>query len=408
MVAIMKKKLLLVTFFTSLLFSSNAMSQTELEKLRSEVDALNKKAQEWEQYQAPKKKIQADVDLLNAKAQEWEDWKAPKTLVHLAGFTDVGYIQTEGGTGSFRMGSFSPIFHYQFADKFMLEAELEFSFDEAGKSEASIDYLTVDWFVNDYLALVMGKFLSPLGQFRQNIHPSWINKTASAPVGFGHDQAAPTADVGLMARGGYLLQSGNSLNYAVYVANGPTLEGTGTEIEMIESPGLGADGDGKKVFGGRFGMFMPLSKFEFGVSVATGKVAIRSGTTGSFTYDAARRYDAYGADLNWRPGSFDFRAEYIAQQISSQALSAVTESGTWSAWYAQAAYLIPESSWEAVIRYSSYDTPDAATDVVQTVIGANYLFASNLVGKLAFEINDNPNAGLTVADRQLVQLAYGF
>ncbi len=60
MVAIMKKKLLLVTFFTSLLFSSNAMSQTELEKLRSEVDALNKKAQEWEQYQAPKKKIQAD------------------------------------------------------------------------------------------------------------------------------------------------------------------------------------------------------------------------------------------------------------------------------------------------------------------------------------------------------------
>ncbi len=404
----MKNKLALLTLCSGLLLSGNAMAQTELEALRLEVDALNKKAQEWEAYKAPKKKLQKDVSFLSDKAREWEEWKAPKTLVHLAGFADVGYAQSQNQTGSFNIGSFSPIFHYQFGDKFMLEAELDFDIDEAGKSEAGVDYLTIDWFVNDYMALVMGKFLSPLGQFRQNLHPSWINKVASAPVGFGHDQAAPNADVGLMARGGYLLASGNSLNYSTYLANGPTLEADGSEIDMIETPGLGVDGDGKKTVGGRFGMFFPLEKFEFGVSLATGKTAIRSGVAGSYSYDASRTYDVAGADFTWRPANFDVRGEYIQQKIGAQSLSVATEAGTWKAWYLQTAYRFSESSWEAVIRYSRYDTPADSTDVTQTALSANYLFASNLIGKISYEFNDNPNSGLIASDRQLVQLAYGF
>lgn len=405
----MNIKLTTLACLLGLVVSSNIMAETELEKLRSEVDALNQKAKEWEAYKEPKAKLQQDVSVLNEKAQEWEEWKAPKTLVHLAGFASMNYIDKQGAPGTFSMGSFSPIFHYQFADSFMLEAELEFEVNEDGTSDAGVEYMTIDWFMNDYATLVAGRFLSPLGQFRQNTHPSWINKMASAPTGFGHDEAAPNADVGLMVRGGYLMANSTSFNYALYVANGPTLEQDGGEVSKIESPGLNKDGDGKKTVGGRFGMFLPNQKFEFGVSLATGKVSVRSGSSGAgYTYDASRSYDVRGTDFAWRPGNFDVRGEYVQQEYGAEASSVAPGSGKWAAWYVQAAYRFPVSNWEAVMRYAQYDTPLDSADRNQSTLGVNYLFATNLVAKLGYEFNDNPNAGLKDYDRLLVQLAYGF
>jgi len=364
--------------------SANALAATELEKLRAEVDALN------------------------AKAIEWEEWKAPKTLVHLAGYADVGYADTKGQPGSFNVGTFSPIFHYQFSDMVMLEAELEFGIDEAGKSEVGVDYLTIDYFINDYVALIAGKFLSPLGQFRQNLHPSWINKMASAPVGFGHDQAAPNAEVGLMLKGGFSTDSGSN-NYSLYIGNGPTLElEAPDEIEMIETPGLNKDGEGKKVVGGRYGLFFPEQQLDIGVSAATGETSIRQGTAGSYTYEPGRSYDAIGFDFGWRVIGLDLRGEYIQQEVGDQATSVAPTGGQWTAWYVQAAYKFNSSNYEAVVRLSDYDTPHASQDRNQTAIGVNYIFASNFIGKLNYEFNENPNAGQTADDRVLVQLAYGF
>ncbi len=355
------------------------------------------------------KKLRSEVDALNAKAIEWEEWKAPKTLIHLAGFADVSYSQVKNGKGSFKMGTFSPIFHYQFSDKVMLEAELEFEADEAGKSEAGIDYMTIDYFINDNVALVAGKFLSPLGQFRQNIHPSWINKMASAPVGFGHDQAAPNAEVGLMLRGGFTTDSG-SQNYSLFVGNGPTLEpnGAGDEIEMIETPGLNKDGDGKKAIGGRYGLFFSEMQMDIGFSAATGETSLRTGT-GPYVYENVRSYAVAGVDFAWRVAGFDIRAEYIKQAIGDDATSAAVTGGDWEAVYVQAAYKLNASNWELVARYSEYDTPDAAADRNQLAFGVNYVFYSNVVAKLNYESNENPNAAEAVAeDRLLLQLAYGF
>ncbi len=380
----MKIKLTTLACMLGLAISANASAATELEKLRSEVDALN------------------------AKAKEWEKWKAPKTLVHLAGFADVGYSQTKNGKGSFSTGTFSPIFHYQFLDKVMLEVELEFKVDEAGKSEAGVDYMTIDYFINDNMALVMGKFLSPLGQFRQNIHPSWINKMASAPVGFGHDQAAPNAEVGLMLRGGFTTGSG-SHNYSLYVGNGPTLElESPDEIEMIETPGLNKDGDGKKVIGGRYGLFFSESQLDIGFSAATGETSIRTGTSGSYAYENVRSYSAAGFDFGWRVAGFNIRAEYIKQTVGDDATSVAPTGGDWEAMYVQAAYKLSPSNWELVARYSEYDSPHASEDRNQLAFGVNYVFFSNFVAKLNYESNKNPNAGQTAEDRLLVQIAYGF
>ena len=140
----------------------------------------------------------------------------------------------------------------------LLESELEVNVGEDGETEIGLEYLTLDLFLNDYMAVIAGKFLSPIGQFRQNIHPSWINKLPSAPPGFGHDGAAPISDVGIQLRGGLPSLGSVKTNYAVYIANGPELdamtEGGDVELEGIMAEGFTRDADGGKVVGGRFGI----------------------------------------------------------------------------------------------------------------------------------------------------------
>jgi hypothetical protein len=318
----MKAQFSLLAGAISLAVSGTALAQTELEQLKAEVDALKQ------------------------EVQSAAEWKNPRTLVHMAGYADVGYTDSKSSTGTFNVGSFSPIFHYQFSDLVMLESELEFEAEPDGATTVGMEYLTIDLFLNDYATLVAGKFLSPLGQFRQNMHPSWVNKMASAPVGFGHDQAAPNADVGVMVRGGFAAGS-NKANYAVFVGNGPgvELDITGTELERVETPGLNADQDGKKVVGGRFGLLMPDSRFEVGLSAATGKLDEVTPA------GEIRDYDVGGADFAGRPGNFVLRGEYIEQEVGAFAGSTAPAGGTWDAWYVQGSYRFQPGKWEAVLRY---------------------------------------------------------
>lgn len=366
-----------------------------------------------------KQSLQQQIDALEQKIDNTTKKSAPApvhqhersaTLIHLAGYADVGYANGESDDGSYVVGSFSPIFHYQYKDLVMLESELELEVNETGETEVALEYLTIDIFLNDYVTLVMGKFLSPLGQFRQNLHPSWINKQPSAPVGFGHDQAAPNAEVGIQFRGG-MPAGPMRINYAVYGGNGPALEADGGEIEMVETPGLGADGDGKKVYGGRLGAYIPAIKLDVGVSAAAGKAAVWTPSADPVTYERTRDYQVAGADFTAKFFDIDFRGEYIKQMVGKLESSVAPEKAEWSAWYSQLAYLISAVNIEVALRYGAYNTPHRTDNRTQTAISLNYLFANNVIGKLGYENNEIPNEldpKQKVDNRMLVQLAYGF
>jgi len=173
--------------------------ESELKQLRQDVDN-----------NASKESLQVISEKIDGIAVS----SPSDTLIHMAGYADVGYIDQESSDGSFGVGSFSPIFHFQYRDLVMLESELEIEVDDAGETETNLEYLTIDWFINDYMALIAGKFLSPIGQFRQNLHPSWINKLPSAPPGFGHDGAAPVSEVGVQLRGAFPVANMRT-NYAL-------------------------------------------------------------------------------------------------------------------------------------------------------------------------------------------------
>lgn len=377
-------------------------------------------ADDLEQIKKELQQLRQDV----AAANEWRD---PNTIFHMAGYADVGYIKSDapGDNGSFNVGTFSPIFHYQYRDMVMLESELELKSLENSETDVTLEYLTIDWFVNDYMVLVAGKFLSPIGQFRQNLHPSWINKMPSAPPGFGHDGAAPMSDLGIQARGGFHI-SNVKATYAIYLGNGPELKAEieadatdSTAIEAIELDGVeaeafGADRDNKKVIGGRFSI-LPIAEIEIGLSILTGQATVTEFETGDFTgtepsltAEPARDYDVTGADFSWRNPLLEVRGEYVKTEVGSSASSTAVEASEWATWYMQLSRQFFNGDYEGVIRYGNFDSPHDIADIEQISVGVNRLFSNNFIGKIAFENNDNPNTGFEADNRLLLQLSYGF
>ena len=378
-----------------------------LERMQQEVDQLKQ--------QLEKRATKEEIQVIKQDVATASEWLQPDTLIHMSGYADVGYTDSESQDGSFNVGTFAPIFHFQYRDLVMLESELEIEVGDDGETETNLEYLTIDWFINDYMVLIGGKFLSPVGQFRQNLHPSWINKLPSAPPGFGHDGAAPVSDVGFQLRGGFPVGDVRT-NYAVYVSNGPELisefEDGEFELDGVEAEGFGADSDGEKVIGGRLGI-IPFAGFELGFSAASGKATVTSiedGDSSALEGEGARDYDVIGADFSWQFMAFNLRGEYVETEVGADAGAgtAASEGATWETWYTQGAYRISQSKWELVARYTDFDSPHNSQDQQQWAIGTNYLFTNNFIGKFSYEFNDGQTGSDADEDRFQFQMAYGF
>ena len=338
--------------------------------------------------------------------------------LHIAGYSNVDFIAgSDIQEDGFTAVKFAPIFHFQFSDRVLFEGELEFEASENGETDVALEYATIDLVLNDYMVLVAGQFLSPIGQFRQNAHPGWINKLPTAPVGFGHGGAAPLSDLGLQLRGGIPLSGSMRANYATYVSNGPTLlvDGHGGEVELeMETEATTSNTDGNMVYGGRFG-FLPIPAIEVGVSGAIGKIGVAEGHDVSELApgEPDRDYTVIGADAIYNWSTLQLRGEIIQQSVDSESGSAIADGAAagdldFTTWYVQAAYRLPETKWEGVVRYGDLDTPNADANRSQWSAGINYLFANNVIVKAAYTVDNFDASGIDEDNRVNMQLAYGF
>ena len=394
-----------------------ALAESDMAAMKSRIESLEKELSEIKtilekqvQQSATKEEVQAVKKDIEVARSEQSEWKIHDSTVHLGGYGSVNYTGDDHENDRFSRVSYSPIFHYSFKDLIMLQAELEIEVEDDGDTEIALEYMTIDWFMNDYVILQGGKFLSPLGYFRQNLHPSWINKLPTAPTGFGHDQSAPIADVGLQFRGGVPLGDTMFANYSFFVSNGPNeleLNEDGDEIEAVETAGATGNEDDNFLFGGRIG-FVPIANVEIGVSGAFGDVGLEDDRF------ADRDYDVFGVDAFGRWKGLDLRAEYIRQKVGSLAISVAPDSQEWEAWYAQASYKFSHIPYkylrnlEAVVRYSDYDSNHADQRQEQWTLGLNYLIAPQAIAKMGYEFNDGLDGEPTDEDRLLIQLSYGF
>ena len=137
-----------------------------LEKELAEMRALLEKRQEEVASKAEVQQLQNEIEVTRANQAEWKTYDSK---VHLAGYAAVGNTDKEEmNNDAFHQVQFNPIFHYSYKDLFLLEVELEIEIEE-GDTEIALEYMTVNWFINDYITLEAGKFMSPLGQFKQKI-----------------------------------------------------------------------------------------------------------------------------------------------------------------------------------------------------------------------------------------------
>lgn len=341
--------------------------------------------------------MQNEVDQLRRDVASLKNSvKAPDSVVHLAGYGSAGFTSRKSGS-TFQVFSFSPIFHYQYKDLMLMQAEIEMGYNDDGSTETLLEYASLNLIVNDHAVLVAGQFLSPIGQFRQNLHPAWINKLPSKPLGFGDGGAAPLTETGVEVRGGFT-PGNRGLNYALYAGNGPKLVNNAGELE-VETEGNSSDDNKNKTVGGRIG-YLPLHNLEIGVSAAVGKANLLG--------EPNRTYRVYDVDFAYQPANIELRGEYVQTKVGSLAGSVIPDEHTWEAWYVQASHKFTPSRWEAVLRYGRFTSPRMSQVLKQSAAGINYLFANNVIGKLSYEKNDGPVGTISDENRFVAQLAYGF
>jgi hypothetical protein len=205
-------------------------------------------------------------------------------------------------------------------------------------------------------------------------------------------------------------------NYATYVSNGPTLVvgGHGDEVEMA-TEATTSNTDGNMVYGGRFG-FLPIPAIELGVSGAVGKAGVGTDHNAVSEPEAGepdRDYTVIGADAIYNWSNLQLRGEVVQQSVASDSGSTVAHGAAagdldFTTWYVQAAYRLPETKWEGVVRYGDLDTPNEDANRSQWSAGINYLFANNVIVKAAYTVDNFDASGIDDDNRVNVQLAYGF
>lgn len=337
---------------------------------------------------------------------------------------------------TFTAGSFNPIFLWRQGDRLIFESEWEMEFD-GNELEIGLEYTDVSYVISKGLIVRAGKFLLPFGTFTDRLHPAWINRLSTRPLGFGHGGIAPISDVGIEIRGG--LQAGRSkFNYAFYLVNGPTVnDGT----EEAEEAGLLhfnniSDNNKSKAFGGRIG-YLPFSNSSLELG-ASGYFAKPGEEESPFEGDpsledinyknvksALTAFDlSYVKAISGISGILDVKGQYTTSKTSSATFfnsenaSRYTFDNTSDAFYGQVTYRPAFANneilknFEVVGRYSEYNKPAEALwggKQTQVAFGLNYWFTWRAVLKITYQTTDSEKEGnKSSANQFFAHIAVGF
>lgn len=351
---------------------------------------------------------QSEIDSLVDVALAKKGFKPSKTQFMIRGYghTGVDNVTTNGEKESSYVGSaFAPIFLFKHSDKLIFEAELEFAL-ENNALEIGLEYANVMYVANDYLTIRAGKFLLPFGTFMERLHPSWINRLPTKPLGFGHDGIAPSSGIGVELRGAVNL-GGPRINYSIYSTNGPRLKDG--SIEAAEAGMLlfsnFEDNNNSKAFGGRIGL-LPFSdsSTEIGFSTySTNGAGVRGSVyedVGAFLYaldfSFIKQISAIG-------GMVDVKSQYNNSKIDNATYFDPADGDTYTfnnksnSFYTQLSYrpTMSDSDFikklEFVGRYSSFNAPvgaEWAGEAEQYAFGLNYWLSWRSLIKVAYQTTD--------------------
>tara|TARA_R110002074_G_scaffold915_10_gene5603 strand:- start:292 stop:1476 length:1185 start_codon:yes stop_codon:yes gene_type:complete len=361
-----------------------------------------------------------------------EPFKPSKTQFMIRGYghTGLNTLSNDEGTESSYVGSaFAPIFLFKHSDRLIFEAELEFVL-EGNELEVGLEYANVMYVLNKNMNVRAGRFLLPFGTFMERLHPSWINRFSTTPLGYGHDGIAPSSGIGVELRGAFDL-GGPKLNYSVYSTNGPRLKDGSEEPEeagMLLFQNY-EDNNNSKAFGGRIGL-LPFadSSTEIGFSTySTNKAGSRDSNyenVGAFLYaldfSFVKQIPAIAGfvDVKGQYNNSDIDdATYI--EIEDDVEEEYTFDNKSNSFYAQLSYRPTMASsdflkkLELVGRYSNFNAPEGAEWEEQSdqyAFGLNYWLTWRSVIKVAYQTTESAGGhdGGGTTDGFFVHWAIGF
>lgn len=331
-----------------------------------------------------------------------DQYKPGQSRFLLRGYADATFVANEEET-TFGNARFVPLFIYKQSDKLLFEGELEFEIED-GEVEIALEYANVYYQFSKNATLRVGKILVPFGIFFDRLHPSWINRLPTVPLGYGHDGIIPTSDLGIELRSGIYL--GNmKANYSVYLLNGPSIEDgdeEADEIGMIVNDG-GVDNNNNKAIGGRFGIFpMKDQSLELGFSAQRAKLGDRD-TELEDVSALLYAFDwTYVRNVSFLKGLIDIKGQLnfinIEDQIYEIEEGGMTEQlifeNSSNSSFFQLSYkpaMVSNSfirNLELVGRYSAMSTPEGApweTENTQLTLGLNYWIDWRTAFKFAFQ-----------------------
>lgn len=337
----------------------------------------------------------------------------------LVGYTSVSAKFSKADGASFNNLVFNPILLWQPHKNIVIEAEMETEI-EGTETKIDMGYANASFFLNKYLTVRTGKFISPFGIFQDRLHPSWINKLPTVPVGTGEDElgVGPTSEIGIDFRGGVPLSS-SKMNYSVFLVNGAQLI---TDPADSSKQGTFTYGNAvaiskKLTVGGRLGL-LPFSNssLELGVSFRSGNVGDKNSTYKNVSAQMYALDLTYVKQLDFIKGLFDVKAQWNKVNVDKAEYidpndptgnTLYTFDNKRSSLFTQAAYrpsMSPSKflkKTELVFRYAGFNPPDGAKDlgkIKQYTYGVNYWFTWRTALKAAYQSQkDNNDFFLQVA-----------
>src|ERR1017187_7442873 len=152
----------------------------------------------------------------------------------ILGDAEFQYAKTSDQHGTFLFADFAPIFLYRGGDKVLFEAGFDFGLqNNAGggaSSTINLSFAQLDYLINDYVTLVAGNMLLPLGTYTQR-GAGWLNKIPDDPL---PRDLLPGAGVGAQLLGAVPVgQAGKLINYSIWGVNGPSsADGSGNADQL--------------------------------------------------------------------------------------------------------------------------------------------------------------------------------
>jgi hypothetical protein len=389
-------------------FAASPTSETkelreEIRRLKEENERNHQRMEELErkveQLETKEEQKQKAIEGTVAKEVEKQTATAPRRYLErywgtnrfvLTGWGGGTYEWDRNANTSTFTATFDPVFLFRVTDRVLFEAESEFGLKDDGTTEVNLEYAQADILLNNYATLVGGKFLTPFGEFIQQLHPGWINKLVSFPLPFRENEEGgliPFSDVGVQVRGGAELfkKEGVGLDYALFVSNGPHFDSNKVGAKFVAN---NVDVNHGKGFGAR------LAAYPLPLSLGIGRLKVGASTyNGTWDPRSNLWFTSWGIDGAYQLDEFELRGEYLStRREMPSGISADDRNG----WYLQGAYKLARlgvshlNRMELVSRYSGVNQravtdKDLLAHPRQVALGLDYWLTPSVVGKLEYD-----------------------